>query len=242
MDELDNILEGEEQPVEGTPQEPVEQQAEPETQPRDDTGKFAPKGEEGVPPAPEDKAKAGQEAAIVAERRKRQEAEERVTRLEQQFAALQQPQEPQAPPPSIWDDEEAWQNQFGGKVVSTAVEQSTYQSKLQMSQMMATQAHPDFDEVWEPMNQFLTENPAVIQQVQNNPHPWDAAYKAYKNSVTLKELGATDVESLKAKLREEIEAEKKTPQIPQSLAGMGGRPQAPPATGGEMSIDDILNS
>ena len=64
MDELDDILESEEQPVAETPQEPIQEPG----QPRDDEGKFSTKGEDGVPPAPEDKAKAGQEAAIVAER------------------------------------------------------------------------------------------------------------------------------------------------------------------------------
>lgn len=251
MDDLNDILEGEDTPAEAQ-QPPVEQEAPPveqtaENVDRDEQGRFAPKGEEDAPPASEDKAAKGQEAALVAERRKRQEAQERLEKLERQFAELQAPKQPEQPP-SMWEDEGKWQEHFGTQVVSTAVQQATTNAKLDMSEMMARQSFDDFEEVKAEFVTMMQENPALQQQALNDPHPWNRAYQIAKNARTMKELGATDIEGLKAKLLEQLKAEQaeqvteaKRPAIPQSLAGeqsaRGGNPQAATVN---QSLDDIL--
>lgn len=251
MDNLDDFLEGEETAA------PAEEQAAPDEgnvpvpeQPRDDEGKFAPKGdEESAPPAPEEEK--GLKAGIAAERKKRQEWEDRyktdVETLRKELEALKQPKEPEAPPPNMWEDEQGWQQHFGQQVTSQAVQQATYQSKLQMSEMMARQSHEDFGEVWEPMNRFLQENPAVAQKSAESAHPWDHAYKAFKNFTTMQELGSTNLDELKASLMEQLKAERAQqaeqakPQLPQSLAGeQSARGSATSPDNGPMSLEEIL--
>lgn len=255
MSDLKDILDGnDEQPAEA-PQEPeaTEQPQEAETQPdgpaRGPDGKFAAKGDkEDAPPASDEKAK-GLEAGIAAERKKRQEWEDRyksdVESLRQQIADMQaglqsKPKE-QTPPPSIWEDEQGTFQHYGQQITSQAVQQATYQSKLQMSEMMAQQAHDDFGEVREKLVEFVGSNPALNQQIMESRHPWEEAYKAYKNFTTMQELGATDIDSLKAQLMEQLKAEQEAaqarPNLPQSLAGeqssrgSSATPQSPPSLG-----------
>lgn len=255
MSDLNDILEGEEQPVVETPQEPEQPEGvetPPEEPARDAQGRFAPKGEDSATPAQEDKEEAGLKAGIAAERRKRQDAEAKYNQdigaLRQELEALkasQRPQEPTAPPPSIWEDEAGTFNHYGQQFTQTAVEQATQQSRLQASEIAMMQNVEDFTDVKADLVRFVGENPAVNAEVANSPHPWQAAYKAFKNHETMRELGATDISELKAKLTEQILAEQQQnaappPNIPQSLADAqsargSGQPQA-----NSLSLDDIL--
>lgn len=239
---IDNILNGvDEEPQVEQPQveaEPKEEAEEPvkAEQPRAPDGKFAPKGEkEDAPPASEYDGK-----ATLAERRKRQEAEQRAADLE---AKLQQFTNPPQAPPSLWDDEQGWQQHFGQQVTQSATQYATLNAKLETSEMLAAQAFDDFDDMHPKILEFMDANPAVRQEVLTDRHPWAKAYRMVKNNERAKELGATDVDSLRATIRAELEAELKAKEpvaIPQSLAtAQSGRasasaPSAPP------SIDDIL--
>lgn len=240
--------------------EPVVQEAEApqpeavETRQRDERGRFAPKGEtEDAPPASDDKSK-GLEAGITAERKKRQEWEERyrtdVEALRREIEALKQPPQPETPAPSIWEDEQGWQQHFGGSVVTTAVQQATFNAKLDMSEMMARQAHEDFDEMKAEFVRMMQENPALQQQALSDPHPWQRAYTIAKNARAMSELGATNLDELKAQMRaqllEEMKAEQAqaapagTPPLPRSLAdaqsARGTATQAP----APISLEEIL--
>lgn len=256
MEEMDEFLEGEATAA------PVAQEPQVEERPsegenvtveanRDEQGRFAPKGDtqEDAPPASDEKAK-GLEAGISAERKKRQEAEQRYADLERQIAELREaskPKEPEQPAPSLWEDENAWQQHFGGQVVNTAVQQATLNAKLDMSEMMARQAHEDFDTMKERFVKMMQENPALQQQAMNDPHPWNRAYQIAKNAATMEELGATDLETLKAQLREQLKAEQEQqqeaakPVIPQSLAGeQSARGSSTAPDNGPPSLDSIL--
>ena len=215
-------------------------------QPRDDKGRFAPKGEEqsGSPP-PVKEEPAFDHAAVIAERRRRQEAEERARTLEQQLQALQQPQ---AAPPSIWEDDEGALAYVKNEAVSQAVQQATLNAKLDMSEMMVRQANPDFDEVKAEFLALANDNPALVQQALADPHPWNKAYQIAKNARTMRELGATDLETLRAKIREEELAKLQAqapvaapPALPNSLAdapaGRGGVANSGPAP---FSLADII--
>ena len=258
MDNLDEFLDGNEQPVEPieaeqvqeAPEQPQEQETATGGPERGPDGKFKAKGDiEDAPPASDEKSK-GLEAGIAAERRKRQEAEQRYADLERQIAELREaskPKEPQAPPPSIWEDENEWQQHFGGQVVNTAVQQATLNAKLDMSEMMARQNHADFDDMKAAFLEMAQSNPTIAQQALSDPHPWNRAYQIAKNAKTMEELGATDIDSLKAQLLEQLKAEQAQaqeaakPQLPQSLAGeQSARGSASAPDNGPPSLQDIL--
>lgn len=249
---LDDVLNEGSVPQPEPEQEP-EQQAEPEAveQPqggpqRDDKGRFASKGDkEDAPPASEDKASKGLEAGITAERKKRQEVESQLEALRRELEEMRQPKEPPAPPPSIWEDDQAALNHWQGQAVSTAVQQATFNARLDMSEMMARQQFDDFEEMKSEFVRMMQENPALQQQALSDPHPWNKAYQIAKNARTMSELGATNIDELKAQLLEQLKAEQAAqapaaPNLPRSLAdaqsAKGNNAPAP----APISLEEIL--
>lgn len=240
MDDLEDFL--------ASPEPTEPEAAQPETigQPRDETGKFAPK-ETGVEPQetadpvpPTDKLPKEDYKAIREEREKRQAAESRAAALEAQLQSYQQPKEPAAPPPSVWEDEQA----YGGHIVSTAVQQATFNAKLDMSEMMTRQANADFEDMKAKFLGMAAQNPSLQQQALDDPHPWNKAYNIAKNAAKMEALGAVDVSELEAKIRAELEAKYAAqPQaqvtLPTSLAGaQSARGSAAQPT--NFSFDDIF--
>lgn len=235
---LDDILDGNEPEVqEAEAVEPAPEPEQPEPQPRDEQGKFAEKGDkpepetqepEAEPPSAGNDADTGLLAAKQAEKAKRQAAEKERDDFAAQLKALrdelhaskqQEPKEPPKPAPDIWEDTQGWQNHFGGQVVDAATQQAAYQNKLSTSEFYARKNIEGFDNEWENLNQWLTENPAIAQQAAADYDPWGFAWRQYDNQRQLKELGATDVASLEQKLREKILAElqEQTPAEPQKV-------------------------
>lgn len=215
---LDNILneesetEAEIRPVMPEPAEETGEQSQPEPEPVEEA-------EAGSPPA--DKAAKGQEAAIVAERRKRQEVEAQLEQLRREISA--KPKEPETPPPSIWEDEQGAFQHFGGQAVSQAVQRATFEAKLNHSEFYARKNIDGFGDAWDDLNAWLSENPSVAQQATSDIDPWGYAYRAFQNQRTMQELGATDLKSLEAKIREKILAEQQAqqppaPSMPRSLS------------------------
>lgn len=241
MKSLDEIL-GDEEPVVApveqaveAKQPEVEQPQETPAQPRDESGKFAPK----EPVEKPDQLPQEEYKALKEERIKRQNLESQLAELK----AQQPPPPPPAPPPSIWEDEQGAFQHFGQQVVS----QATLNARLDMSEMMMRQANPDFEDMKQAFISLMKDNPVLQQQALSDPHPWNKAYQIAKNHKTMQELGATDVASLEAKLREKIQAELAAsvpvtkPTLPPTLTGernVGQR--AGPAWGGPTALEDIL--
>lgn len=255
MSDLDDILEGEETPTpeiqEQEPQEAPQEAEQPTEAPsRGPDGKFAPKGEDSAPPAQNENEEAGLKAAISAERKKRQEIEGRyqadLEQLRRELEELRKPKEPEAPPPSMWEDEQGWQQHFGSQVTQQAVQAAIQQNKLHTSELLMSQQHEDFSELKQDIFRFVGENPAVNAEVQNSPHPWQTAYKAFKNHQTMQQLGTTDLTEIEARLREKIMAEMQAqnppqPNVPQSLAdAQSARGSGQSAAANSLSLDDIL--
>lgn len=254
MSDLNDILEGEEldAPVEQAPQEAPQEAETPTDGPnRGPDGKFAPKAkDDGSMAEPDEDSKTVPFQSYKAEKQKRQEWETRyqneVEALRRELEEMRKPKEPEAPPPSIWEDEQGWQQQFGSQVTQQAVQAAIQQNKLHTSELLMTQQHEDFSELKQDIFRFVGENPAVNAEVQNSPHPWQTAYKAYKNHETMKQLGTTDLSEMEAKLREQIKAElqqQQTPQAtpPQSLAdAQSARGSGQSAAANSLSLDDIL--
>lgn len=244
---LDQLLNNEEpealgaEPAEAAPEEA---RSGPE---RDEHGRFAAKGVEEPQPEteaetvpPTDKLPKEDYKAIREEREKRQALERELEAVRQQMQ-----QRPPEPAPDIWENTEGWQNHFGTQLVSQAVQASTSQARLQMSAMMMEQQHEDFAQVKDELVRFVGENPAINQQVAESQHPWSTAYKAYKNQQAVAELGATNLDELRAKLREEIlaeaQAQSPVPGAPPTLTterNVGAR--TGPAWAGPKPLDELL--
>lgn len=223
------------------------------SQPRDESGRFAKKGEEeSASPAPvEENAFDG--AATVGERKRRQAAEQErdafraeLDALKQQFQQLQQPQTPPAPPPSVWEDEQAW----GQHLVGRATNEASFNAALNTSEMLCRDKFDDFDQMKAKFLEMAQANPAVAQQALADAHPWRKAYQIASNAAKMEELGAVNVSDLEAKMREKIMAElqqgqtpvPQAPVLPPTLTGernVGNR--TGPAWGGPKSLTDLLS-
>lgn len=214
---LDSFLD-EEQPV----AEEVKETAEaPVEQPQGDTEQEAGVEEAGPPP---DKLPQDEYKALREERDKRQRLEAEIEALKQQFN--QQPKEPAPPPPSMWEDEQGWQQHLQQQFM----QQADVLSRINASEMAARSQNPDFQEMFDLFNSMAAQNPAVVQQAMTDPHPWGKAYQIAKNHKAMQELGAVDLADLEAKMREKIVAEMQTEQTPVP------RPGAPPTLTGERNV------
>lgn len=242
---IDDILNGDEPTVvtdvaEAAPVETAEPEAKAE-RPRDEHGKFMPKGDNDAPPASDDdRVPVG---AIQDERRKRQELERRIADYEDRLNKLANPPQPQAPPPEMFDDPEGWQNHFGGQIRDEATQQASLNAKLDTSEMLARDKYDDFEDMKASFLELAKDNPTLAQQALTDPHPWRKAYQIAKTHSTMQEVGATDVDSLRASIRAEIEAEMKAApaaEIPQSLASAQSGRAASATTGAPPSLQDIL--
>jgi hypothetical protein len=226
---IDELLNGapDEAPIEDVAPEPVETPEPEQTGPaRDEQGRFAPRqtGDEPHVTAeatPANPIPEDQFKGYLTEKRKRQELEEKLATLEQRFQSLQQPKE---------------QSQF-----------ATFNAKLEMSEMLTRKAHDDFDAMKTAFVEMAQQNPALAQQALADPDPWEKAYRIAKNAATMAELGATDIETLRAKIREELLAEQQAQppapqvQVPPSLTGernVGSR--TGPAWAGPRSLSELL--
>lgn len=255
MGSIDDILSDEpavETPPAAEPA-PVEQvEAPSDDRPRDEHGRFLPK-ETGVeeapasqvPPTPE--AKDGLPPDVYAPLKAvRDENKELKARL----AALEAAPPPPPPPiPSVFEDEEGFQQGFGQQIVTQAVTQASMNATLNMSEMLARQANPDFEEMKDTFLKLAEANPGLAEQARADPHPWAKAYAMAKNHVRMQELAAVDVTDLETKLREKIMAELSaapTPaaslSLPPTLSteqNVGSR--AGPAWAGPKSLNDLLS-
>ena len=229
---LEELLGGE--PVETST--PAEDTPETPDIPRDEHGRFAAK-ETGVEPEQEtepeqvpptsDKLPPDTFKGLKEEREKRQALERELQQLREQFQAQQTPP---PPPPSIWEDDQGALAHVQQQAVSQAVQQATFNARLDMSEMMVRQANPDFEDMKARFLSMAEQNPALRQQALSDPHPWNKAYQLAKNAAKMEALGTFDVDELKAKMREEIMAEMQSQQAPVA------RPAVPPSLTGERNV------
>jgi hypothetical protein len=130
-------------------------------------------------------------AALKAERAKRQEYEARLRQYEQQQA--------QAPQPNFYEAPEQY--------VQTLLHQHDQQVTQRMLGALEAQArevYPDYDEVFEIVQESAASNPVLTQQIMQAPNPAMAAYKLGKQ---LREMKAMqDPDAYRAKIEAEIRA------------------------------------
>lgn len=272
--DLDSILNGDEQPVEAVepaaePEAPAEPEATPEPtaeEPkgpvRDEKGRFAPKGapegEEGASPAPTNEPPLDH-AAVLGERRRRQEAEGRIRALEEQIKQFQQPtsvqppvQQPAAQAPFEFNEDLYWSNpqqflqSFKQSIlqeVQGVIPQIVTGVTLDRAEQAARGRYEDYDSARDAFYQAAVVNPALAQKAMSQADPAEFAYQEGKRLLEMANYGSTN-EYIEAEIaRRMAEAQKAAmpaPVIPTSLADapasgpMGQVPVRP------MPLNDIL--
>lgn len=131
-------------------------------------------------------------AAVIAERRKRQELERRIAEYER----AQQPAQPQ----SFYEAPDEFVNQ---------VEARATQRLHAALEAQAREVYQDYDEVFNELNEYAQDNPACVPQIMNSPNPALAAYKFGKQLRELKEMQdpAAYRQKIEAEVRTKLEAE-----------------------------------
>jgi hypothetical protein len=219
-------------------------------QPRGPDGKFLSKqtgvepGEtpEAVPPTELPKEEYG---VVRAVRDENKGLKQQLEALQQQVQSLQQPKEPPAPPPSVWDDDQA----YGQHLIGQATSAASFNANLNTSEMLCRDRFDDFDDMKAKFLEMAQANPTVAQQALADPHPWRKAYQIAQNAAKMEALGAVDLTDLEAKIearvREEMMGQTPVPPapaaLPLSLTGernVGSR--SGPAWGGPPTLSEML--
>ena len=263
MDQLDDFLKGPEAPAaeavespapetpEAVEAEAPEATAEEARGPvRDEKGRFAPKGAAEQAEAVESPSTTEptlDHAALIGERRRRQEAEERLKELERQLQGYQQPQpvtqqQPQSPP-DRWEDPEGydrWLIQQASETARNEAMQAFQHQRIQMSALEAEGRLPDYRDKIQVFEQMAQANPLLMEQMIQAPNPAEFAYNTAKSHLDIQQYGG--IEGLiKARVEEALKAQAPAPApVPTTLAaeqsagGPSGQPLHVP------SFDEIL--
>lgn len=202
--------------------------AEPETQPEPEKGEVQQQETpaQAATPAVESEEVKVPKAALIAERRKRQELERQLAeRQAQQFD------------PSVFYQDPA--------TIQAYVEQSTFNKVLAMSREIAREQYEDYEEMEELFAQEAERNPALVAELRSHPAPALFAYKTAKQLKTVKEAQDGTLEAriraeIEAKLRAEFEqkAAQQKPPVPTDLSGARSAPVQTAVA--EESLEDIL--
>lgn len=223
-DEIEETAEQVEQTDTPEPEE-VETGEQAEETAEEQTPEPEPEPEPSATPAEEPEEVKGLRAALKAERRKRQEAE-------------QQAQIKQFDPASFYEDPSNIQHFVQEKLAVTAIN---------MSREFAKHQFEDYDEMEELFAEEAERNPALVHQLKSHPAPALFAYQTAKQLKTVREAQDGSLEAriraeVEAKVRAEYEAKQKkaAAAVPPDLAGARSvsGDDSPP----DESIDAILNS
>lgn len=178
------------------------------------------------------------------ERRKRQELERRLAALE--GARQQQPQAPQEPAKTFYDDPE------GALAKQMAeIRKENINTRLSTAELIARRHHPDFDEKIAVFNQIVEKTPGLIGQMIAAADPAEFAYGLGKSHMELQQAGS--IEGLRAQIEKEtrlkVEAEMKEKAeklaqeraaLPPSLSEARSTGVNRPVWGGPPPLDDVL--
>lgn len=200
---------------------------------KQDTGETQAEPEASASPAPEPTHIP--ESALLGERRRRQEAEQRAQYLEQQMQAFQRQQQPQQPV-DFWEDPNAVISTQVNQAVNTALQQweaRQVQMQAEKAEAAARAKYQDYDDAFAKFREQLQINPALLNELQRASDPAEFAYQRGKAAIDMADPDAyrAKVESeLEAKLRAKIEAE---------LLASAPRPHSlPTTTAGQRSVGD----
>jgi hypothetical protein len=275
--DLDSILNDDEQPAAAVePAAEPEAPAEPEVTPepvaeeakapvRDEKGRFAPKGETtGESPTPEKAEPPLDHAAVLGERRRRQESEARnrelearIAQYEARMASPQQyaPQVQQQPASFEFNEDLYWSNpqqflqSFKQSIlqeVQGIVPQIVTGTTLDRSEQLARARYEDYDQAFAAFRDVASVNPMIREKLAQQVDPAEFAYQEGKRLLEMSNFGSAN-EYIEAEVARRLAeasqpqaVEKPAPIIPESLAdapaagASGFVPQAP------LSLDAVL--
>lgn len=266
--DLDSILNDDEQPVAAVepaaePETPTEPEATPEpvaeeAKPvRDEKGRFAPKGETtGESPTPEIAEPALDHAAVLGERRRRQEAEARIRELEAQLQRPQQQHVPQSAPQSAqaapfnedlyWSNPQQFLNEFKQTIlqeVQGVIPQVVTGVTLDRAEQAARARYEDYDSARDAFYQVAIVTPALAQKALAQADPAEFAYQEGKRLLEMSNYGSTNeyIEAEVARRMAEVtKVATPAPVIPTSLADAPASGPAGDAIGRPLALNDIL--
>lgn len=186
-----------------------------------------------VPTTPDPKEEHVPLAALKAERQKRQEYEARLRQYEQQT---------QAPQPSFYEAPE----QYVQSLLSQHDQQVT-QRMLGALEAQAREVYPDYDEVFEIVQESAASNPVIVQQVMQAPNPAMAAYKLGKQLREMKAMADPDAyrAKIEAEVRAKVDAEYRAKEEAKAKAASAIPPDLTAARASrdeEVQPDDSLDS
>lgn len=249
-DQLDGFLASEEAPVEPVeappaaeaPVEATEAPTETVERPRGPDGKFIAKAEPEVPaegPAPIEPPI--DHAALIGERRRRQEAEAREAEKDRLIAEFQSRQ-PQTPPPDFWDDPDQAFNHRLQTVLPDITERIRSELRVERVKESADDArsrYQDYDQTIDVFHQLATQNPSLQQQMLMARDPAEFAYKTAKTHQQVQSYGSIE-QMIEAEVAKRLTAQPApTAPIPDTLADAQSSRGAPAATA-PPTLDAIL--
>ena len=137
----------------------------------------------------------------IAERKKRQAAESRAEQAEQRVKQLESGGQPTEEQKADWyaDPEKAAQ------AMQQQLSQQAFNTKLELSQDMMRGQFEDYDDLETEFVDLAKQDPRLIQEMQQAPNPARFAYETAKKAREYEAM--KDVDSYKAKLKQELEAE-----------------------------------
>ena len=243
MDEFENVddfIEG--TSLENEP-EVNEEEAEPVEEPEGEQISEPPAEEESPQPEPVVDESA---AKINAFQRMAEDERHKRQQLEAQIHQQQEEKEK----PDFWENpEEMVKNEVGR--VRQEIGQEFQARLLNMSESSAMARHEDYGDKFNVFQQMVQRDPAIYQQMLQQPDPAEYAYRAAKRLMDIQSIG--DVDSFKqqtrAEIRAEIEAEVKAEfegklnqanSLPQSFSEKGSKSTPRGEYTGMTSFESIL--
>jgi hypothetical protein len=186
-----------------------------------------------VPTTPEPKEEQVPLAALKAERAKRQEYEARLRQYEQQA---------NDPPPSFYEAPE----QYVQKLLQQH-DQHVTQRMLGALEAQAREVYPDYDEVFQIVQESAENNPVLTQQIMQAPNPAMAAYRLGKQLREMKAMQNPDEyrAKIEAEVRAKVDAEYRAKEEAKAKAAQAIPPDltaARASRGDEVLPDDSLDS
>jgi hypothetical protein len=262
MDNLEEFLQGNNEAPEAEAVETVEAQPEVAEQPetetekaraRDEKGRFAPKGEtpaepEGASPAPAEPQL--DHAALIGERRRRQEAEDRIRALEEQFKTLQQTQQPTTQqdqgPPDRWEDPEGYDQWLVSQAAERARAEAREAFQVERIAMAAEEMkanHPDYAEKIGVFQQMVAVNPMLADEMRRSANPARYAYDVAKTQIEISQYGGLEglINARVAAAQAQAPAPVAAAPIPNTLADEQSARGGSNLTGAHVpTLDEIL--
>lgn len=198
---LDDLLNDVPEPEAQAPETPEPQEtgeATPEAETKTDESADETPQEAETPEAKQEEGESWTKAAVIDERRKRQELERKLAELEASKAE-NKPERPDVfadPDGAFSHVEQSLKNEMAMAIHST---------RLELSQEMMRTVFPDYDELESEFVDMAKDNPVLLQELQNSTMPARFAYDTAKKAREAAEL--KNVDKMRAKMEAEIRAE-----------------------------------